>query len=641
MRCFAVSALLIVSTPMTKGACPNGCSGHGTCGEFDACVCHSNWIGADCSERQCLSGTSWIATARGDLNFDGDTNDATVHQPDVRFSSTSLNYVRTQAHPGGDWESWPSTFDPIGEAHFAMECSNRGLCGRETGECSCFEGFTGAGCRRTVCPDGCSGHGQCKSVRQQSGAFSYDLWDADMSRSCLCDPGFDGPSCANRKCPVGDDPLTVDDQHETQWIDVYLSTGASFSGTVTLAYVDNNGEKWVTAPFAVAPFPGIDTGTATAAQAALRALPHDMLGSVTVVEGHCAASIPGTSQFSAAGTFEAGSTVGFTRNFVDGDAFNCPSAASDEVYVFNSAGITLADGTSASATIEDNLACNLLKASYCIRLEVAFGGPGNTGDVSPLTVDTSRVQIASGESDANELNTFTTMVDVTSTLNIAVSESTGGVSATYVTKATHDKSCTAGSCSITSSTKNIVLDGGGDAFGTSVYDRVNVWCGSSKLLGTFTVASASTVSIVTAEVIPDCPGSIGNEVIVKRVSDFIQVNADLSALLGIGARVSLTEAGTYFGSTPSREVLAVYGAFGVSIIYLDNRETETDRLDFHTSDIGPTTPGTSTRFEIYGSGTSERAPCSDRGVCNDKTGECVCFAGYTGYSCNLQNNLAV
>ena len=162
-------------------ACPNECSNHGVCGENDSCTCHANWIGSDCSLRQCMSYKSWITTGKGDLNYDGDTNDATIYQPDTDFTATSLPYIKTQSNSGGDWENWPSKFSDTGEAHFYMECSNRGTCNRDTGECECFSGYTGEACRRTECPDDCNGRGTC--INQ---VHAY---------TCTCDPGFAGKDC--------------------------------------------------------------------------------------------------------------------------------------------------------------------------------------------------------------------------------------------------------------------------------------------------------------------------------------------------------------------------------------------------------------------------------------------------------------
>jgi len=55
--------------------CPNACSGHGTCGANDMCLCSPNWQAADCSEATCPYGDSHITTQQGDLNMDGDKND--------------------------------------------------------------------------------------------------------------------------------------------------------------------------------------------------------------------------------------------------------------------------------------------------------------------------------------------------------------------------------------------------------------------------------------------------------------------------------------------------------------------------------------------------------------------------------------
>jgi len=52
------------------------------------------------------------------------------------------------------------------KAHRIAECSNAGKCNRQTGECECFPPWTGAACQRMRCPNDCSGHGECLSIRQ-------------------------------------------------------------------------------------------------------------------------------------------------------------------------------------------------------------------------------------------------------------------------------------------------------------------------------------------------------------------------------------------------------------------------------------------------------------------------------------------
>jgi len=118
--CFA----LVLATALA--GCPNGCSGNGICGANDKCSCHQNWQGSDCSLRTCTSTLAWADTADG-------TN----------------------------------------QAHYYAECGNKGICDRKTAECKCFDGYEGKGCRRSTCPEGCSGHGTCEYIEELAGDF-YD-----------------------------------------------------------------------------------------------------------------------------------------------------------------------------------------------------------------------------------------------------------------------------------------------------------------------------------------------------------------------------------------------------------------------------------------------------------------------------------
>jgi hypothetical protein len=309
------TALLVAALAgLAAASCPNACSGHGTCGEHDMCTCFRNWMANDCSQRVCPYDYAFVTTPQGDLNMDGDqydahafgdragaqntydaryaypytghTDDAALTSPTITNFLSSINLV-TQANPAGSWEMWPGfaknrlssgTVGSADEGHFYMECSNRGLCDRKTGECDCFDGYEGAACRRTVCPNDCSGHGTCESVKELGTAqfaatpVSYGLWDQDKSMSCKCDAGYDGADCSERQCPKGDDPLTtktivldtIDStwssfgQHNEQvWVDVYSygggSTGqvakgtvGSLGGYIQLKYTDDFGEVWYT-----------------------------------------------------------------------------------------------------------------------------------------------------------------------------------------------------------------------------------------------------------------------------------------------------------------------------------------------------------------------------------------------------------
>jgi len=287
MKSATIFALLAAGA---EAVCPNSCSGNGVCGQFDQCTCDANFRASDCSQRVCPFDISWVATPKGDLNFDGDNHDYTVYNTDSRISTgTSASTLITQELAGGDWESWPA-YGRAGEAHFYMECANRGLCDRETGLCECFPGYEGYACNRMACPNDCSGKGVCQSTGyltstgntvtdkwydSAQGTATYGLWDANMAMACKCDPGYSGPDCSRRSCPVGDDILTqVDQVSETQFVDIKTTCEGSdssgncatasattvLSGSIKLTYTDKFGEEYTTEPIAgVAAYAGEGT----------------------------------------------------------------------------------------------------------------------------------------------------------------------------------------------------------------------------------------------------------------------------------------------------------------------------------------------------------------------------------------------
>lgn len=166
-------------------ACDNNCNRHGTC-EYGQCNCHDNWgLGmslesGDCSDRICPFELSW-----------GD-------RPDSQ-----------------------------GYRHRYAECADKGICDRDTGECDCYEGYTGKGCQRQSCINDCSGHGICKYIEdmyygdvefayqhfgfdQQDGQeWTYYGWDKTKTRMCKCDPGYIEKDCSKRMCPYGNDVMST------------------------------------------------------------------------------------------------------------------------------------------------------------------------------------------------------------------------------------------------------------------------------------------------------------------------------------------------------------------------------------------------------------------------------------------------
>jgi len=247
-----------------SAACPNQCSGHGSCANQDVCDCYDNWgmggaVGGDCSDRLCPFELAWVDAP----NVDGD-----VHQ--------------------------------------YAECAAKGICDRSTGECDCLDGYEGKACARQVCKDGCNGHGTCAFMSQipfgtvygdwavdngdvlgvvGAQRSSLSAWDADRSRACICDAEWSGISCTNRVCPHGNDAMfvteyTVDADYLAQVQTVVLHGTAAWSTqTFALTFTSRTNQTFTTVP--------IEAGVASlslknAVTDALQSLPNRVIDEVTV-----------------------------------------------------------------------------------------------------------------------------------------------------------------------------------------------------------------------------------------------------------------------------------------------------------------------------------------------------------------------
>ncbi|CAM9609737.1 unnamed protein product [Chrysoparadoxa australica] len=287
------AVLLALALPFARaGCCPNACSGHGTCGVDDQCTCYPNWQNGednaeqgDCGSRQCPFELAW------------------ADAPDIN-----------------------------GQHHTYAECANKGVCDRSTGQCVCFEGYSGKGCQRQTCPNDCSGHGRCMLIQDipfgttvadsylspvsgtdassdlgstnfnDAKTWAYPNWDNQKSMSCKCDGGWQGVDCSLRMCPEGNDvmvePSDGTTTHQVQGICLHnaeASYGVTANQNFALSFTTQAGERYTTQPITMdmTENPAYNAAqditdqanlanTAAAIKAALEALPNGAIDEVFV-----------------------------------------------------------------------------------------------------------------------------------------------------------------------------------------------------------------------------------------------------------------------------------------------------------------------------------------------------------------------
>jgi hypothetical protein len=125
------------STPLVGNGCQDmaSCNLHGTCDYcYNTCTC--------------------------DLGYGNPSTEVFEH------GSVRIDCAERTCPSGSSIRDLPTTST---KAHAKAECSNNGICDRSVGFCTCYDGWEGLACDRMVCPNRCSGHGICASMKEQAG----------------------------------------------------------------------------------------------------------------------------------------------------------------------------------------------------------------------------------------------------------------------------------------------------------------------------------------------------------------------------------------------------------------------------------------------------------------------------------------
>lgn len=62
-RIWCILQYLAIIVGLTNAACPNLCSGHGSCTPDNVCECDGDFSGLDCSDLPCARGYAWADKA--------------------------------------------------------------------------------------------------------------------------------------------------------------------------------------------------------------------------------------------------------------------------------------------------------------------------------------------------------------------------------------------------------------------------------------------------------------------------------------------------------------------------------------------------------------------------------------------------
>lgn len=641
---------------IANAECPNACSSHGVCTNYDMCQCYRNWMANDCSERVCQFGLAHVDTPKGDL----DASSGALTGPTVTVLTNS------EVYPYGTTEQFPNMVDSSGSvqtesAHYYMECSNKGICDRGSGTCECFPGYEGSACQRASCPVSaggmCSGHGVCDTIKEIARADHnniYELWDEYSTLGCVCDPGYYGPDCSLRRCKYGADPLYADDDVATprvsNWTYGYynLGTAATISGNYSLVFYDVFGEDWRTE--AIEWDDGCDEIITQ-----LEAIPNDVIpgNSVECLDQDASTVFSGkvpADDYGSSYSFHKVVTLVFPKNvgklkqievdiYLDGPR---PTLVSDEA---TSTLSTFVYANGFTGEFVDYV------PDYCEGVEVTIESSSNQYRLASLsTKETILLKRCLGDADGDSSFSgqrsevynwdygtqqnphLIKLVDATTNAYSRICNSTDQ----YFQPLNSDDWCDyykpAGFYA------PLIFDG--TYF--NIFNQLNTIYSTSTPFRVFT--TTGRLNRVNTDDDIEHDGVFGNKLYYSASTGTAEaIDCETSSNQTYGDCLQKGDLAMFFNADNEVRNPEFHNIYTIEKISTGRNSTTYAAHTEITVDLGVNFAHIEEAYvyKFYPpTGVSWAAECSDRGVCDSSSGLCSCFTGYTSDDCSVQNTLA-
>jgi len=191
-----ISIIIAVTVLPVQGACPYSCQHGGQCSNTtNRCVCALGYVGVDCARLGCASNCNGVgycdlsSTPPSCLCFNGYSGlecELSVNNP---AGSNSSSHKHRSGSSGSKKHNATNVL-PVNRTQCIPACNAaHGVCWQ--GACACANGYTGKTCSEILCPDDCSARGKC---HRDTG-------------ECECYAPYSGPTCSGQTAVVVPRPV--------------------------------------------------------------------------------------------------------------------------------------------------------------------------------------------------------------------------------------------------------------------------------------------------------------------------------------------------------------------------------------------------------------------------------------------------